>query len=343
MPYRNIGQFQNSTLPTATIMNMIRDNLRYLKGLDGAGTIEDDLTVQGLFSADSMRFPRMTTTQRDALTQQDGLGIYNTSVDEFQMRVGGSWENMTAVAPVNEGYTTSNLSDQGQLAGSIRPSGLAWDAANLLILSGDIYSLARDNDGGFTPANASLLGDPGNFSAAAMTWDDIQLVIVTSTAALITVPRNAGVFDFTSATNHGNFGIGVPAALVWDDTQLVLGDQQNPDSIHRLPRNADGTYTPANVTDEQAITGITNIGGLAWDGLRLLMLDSSPDKLFSVARDNDGGYTGSGATDEGNLAFANSAEIGAGMTWDGGKLVIGTGHATIQSRRRLYTLPPDYA
>ena len=35
--------------------------------------------------------PRMTTTQRDAITWQDGAIIYNTSTSKFQGRAGGAW------------------------------------------------------------------------------------------------------------------------------------------------------------------------------------------------------------------------------------------------------------
>jgi len=37
--------------------------------------------------------PRMTTTQRNALTPVNGMIIYNTSMGVFQFRQGGDWES----------------------------------------------------------------------------------------------------------------------------------------------------------------------------------------------------------------------------------------------------------
>jgi len=39
-------------------------------------------------------FPRMTTTQRDALTAVNGMVIYNSSLDKLQVRAGGSWVSL---------------------------------------------------------------------------------------------------------------------------------------------------------------------------------------------------------------------------------------------------------
>lgn len=39
----------------------------------------------------ALTIPRLTTTQRDALTPVNGMQIYNTSTDKFQGRAGGAW------------------------------------------------------------------------------------------------------------------------------------------------------------------------------------------------------------------------------------------------------------
>lgn len=39
-------------------------------------------------------FPRMTTTQRDALTAINGMVIYNTTTDKLQVRAAGAWADL---------------------------------------------------------------------------------------------------------------------------------------------------------------------------------------------------------------------------------------------------------
>ena len=335
MPFHNIAQFVGTTLPTAALMNQIRDNLRYLKGLDGEVTVEDALAVQGLFSADSMRFPRLSTTQRNALTQQNGLAIYNTSDDEFQMRVDGTWENMTAAAPVNEGYTPANAALQGTLPSGVTAECVAWDGQQLVIGSqatDRLYTLARNADGSYTPANAANQGL--FFNPVGLTWDGGQMVIIQSNRDLFTLARNAdGSYTPTDGVAQGRIGLGGATALAWDGQGLVLGD--NPNSIWRLPLDIDGGYTPSNLTDEQTVSGATGIKGLAWDTVRLVIAEGARELLL-LNRDNDGGYTGANASSEGSLPTAYNNH--GGMTWDGQQLVF-----VSRTDRELRTLAPDFA
>ncbi|MDP1615163.1 MAG: hypothetical protein Q8L68_05140, partial [Methylococcales bacterium] len=59
-----------------------RDNLRYLKGLDGAVTLSDALILPdgaGFY----LHVPLLTTVQRDALTPTEGMVICNTTTTQF--------------------------------------------------------------------------------------------------------------------------------------------------------------------------------------------------------------------------------------------------------------------
>ena len=347
MPYHNISQFLSSTLPTTTIMNRLRDNLRYFKGVDGAQTIEDALTVQGPFSADSMRFPRLSTSQRNALTQQDGLAIYNTGTDQFQVRVGGSWENMTAAAPVNEGYTPTNVANQGTLpSGLDNATGIAWDEMQLVITQEEplskIWTLSRNADGGYTPANASeetagfYIRNIQDREPGGVTWDGQQLVSVFRGGWIGTMPRDAnGRYTANDVTSHGTLSVGGrPGGITWDDTQLVIVGGNH---LYRLARNADGTYTPANDSAEGDFpSGLSLAQGLAWDQLQLVVVDDTGDEMYTLRRDGDGGYTPANAALEG--VFPSTLGTPRGVTWDGMQTVI-----LDPATRRLYTLPPDYA
>jgi hypothetical protein len=47
----------------------------------------------GAYAA-SFTLPRLTTTQRDALTAVNGMIVYNSSTDKFQGYENGSWANL---------------------------------------------------------------------------------------------------------------------------------------------------------------------------------------------------------------------------------------------------------
>ena len=56
--------------------------------VDSGATLEVDGTTGGIL------FPRLTTTQRDALTPTNGLVIYNSTTDKLQVRAGGAWVDL---------------------------------------------------------------------------------------------------------------------------------------------------------------------------------------------------------------------------------------------------------
>lgn len=68
----------------------VKDNLRYLKGLDGATTLSDALILPdgaGYY----IHLPGLTTTQRDALTATAGMIIYNTTTTTVDVYENGVW------------------------------------------------------------------------------------------------------------------------------------------------------------------------------------------------------------------------------------------------------------
>lgn len=56
--------------------------------VDAGATLEVDGTTGGIL------FPRLTTTERDALTAVNGLMIYNTTTNKFQGYAGGAWVDL---------------------------------------------------------------------------------------------------------------------------------------------------------------------------------------------------------------------------------------------------------
>lgn len=127
----------NSTAPGWQLDVFGSANVRgtlFASGQTGIGTAAPDasakLEVNSTNSA--LLFPRMTTTQRNAIgSPTDGLIFYNTTVPEFQQRVNGAW------LPVgNSGISTNGALPYLFLRGNF-DGGTTWD--NTLI-----YSNAND-------------------------------------------------------------------------------------------------------------------------------------------------------------------------------------------------------
>lgn len=75
-----------------TIMNAhVRDNLRYLKGLDGVPTIESGLIIDNTDGDEYFLLPSLTTTERNALTPVNGMVIYNETTTALNAYQNSSW------------------------------------------------------------------------------------------------------------------------------------------------------------------------------------------------------------------------------------------------------------
>jgi len=88
--YSIIATNSGGDLPTAALA--VRDD-----GLVGIGTNSPNASAKLEVSSTTggILFPRMTTTQRDAIaTPADGLVIYNTTTSKFQGRAGGAWVDL---------------------------------------------------------------------------------------------------------------------------------------------------------------------------------------------------------------------------------------------------------
>ena len=81
----------NSGATTQTAALAVRDDSRVgirTNSIDTGAALEVDGTTGGIL------FPRLTTTERDALTPTNGLVIYNSTTDKLQVYAGGAWVDL---------------------------------------------------------------------------------------------------------------------------------------------------------------------------------------------------------------------------------------------------------
>ena len=81
----------NSGASTTTAALAVRDDSRVgirTNSIDPGAALEVDGTTGGIL------FPRLTTTERDALTLTNGLVIYNSTTNKLQVYAGGAWVDL---------------------------------------------------------------------------------------------------------------------------------------------------------------------------------------------------------------------------------------------------------
>lgn len=81
----------NSGASTSTAALAVRDDSKVgirTNSIDAGAALEVDGTTGGIL------FPRLTTTERDALTATNGLVIYNSTTNKLQVYAGGAWVDL---------------------------------------------------------------------------------------------------------------------------------------------------------------------------------------------------------------------------------------------------------
>ena len=230
-------------------------------------------------------------------------------------------------------YTPGDAVDQGSFPGNLpnrlsSGQGITWDGQQAVIVDGSpdaLFTLARNNDGTYTPANAVRQGNlpAGIVKSGGVTWDGQQLVFVDRTGSgLWTLARNNdGTFTPANAVDQGSFPspFTLPRGVTWDGQQLVIFRSTQ---LWTLARNNDGTYTPSDIFNQGSTSSDLNAaGGVTWDGFQLLVFDS-PGELFTLARNMDGSYAPASATLLGSGPSALVAGTARGLGWDGQQLLI---------------------
>ena len=150
---------------TAALMNThIRDNERYLKGLDGAITLSDALILPdgaGYY----LHISILTTVQRDALTPTAGMIIYNSTTTQFNKYENGAWR-------ADLGFN----SDHGGFGGLGDDDHTQYVLESLLTTQGDLpYATAASTWTRLAKGTADQFLRM-NAGATAPEWDTISIL-----------------------------------------------------------------------------------------------------------------------------------------------------------------------
>ncbi len=117
----------------ANLDALVRDNLRYLHGDDGATTLANALILPdgaGYY----LHIPSLTTTQRDALTPTAGMLVYNSTTTQFNKYENGAWRS-------DLGFN----SHHGDLSGLTDDDHTIYQKESLLTTAGDIPYATADS------------------------------------------------------------------------------------------------------------------------------------------------------------------------------------------------------
>jgi len=105
----------------------IKDNLRYLKGLDGVITLSDSLILPD-GAGKYLHIPILTTIQRDALTPTAGMIVYNSTTTQFNKYENAAWR-------ADLGFNSAHTNLSGLTSGDDHTQ---YQKESLLTTAGDI-------------------------------------------------------------------------------------------------------------------------------------------------------------------------------------------------------------
>ena len=163
-------------------------------------------------------------------------------------------EVWTLARNTNGSYTPANAVNRGDLptgpTGLTNPTAATWDGHQLVIIDlagSEVWTLARNTDFSYTPANAVDQGGGRGFLPPAL---------------------------------------GFATGAAWDGHQLVIIDTSG-NEVWTLARNTDFSYTPANAVNRGSLaTGLSDPTGATWGGHQLVIIDAAGDEVWTLAPDN---------------------------------------------------------
>lgn len=203
-------------------------------------SINLDATTRVEVADTSLRLGNLTTTQRDALTAADGDMVYNTTTNQFNIRVNGAWTTLATV----EGLVDS------------APATL--DTLNEL-------AAALGDDPNFATTMTNNLAGKLSLSGGTMSGDingnGNKVLFANVYSNLVDLPNATtyhGMFAHVHATGKGYFahaGAWVPLANDTDKLNLSGGTMTGTLTLSGAPSSANHAATKAYVDSAVAGSG----------------------------------------------------------------------------------------
>ncbi len=214
-------------------------NTEYFGGAPAGVLVSTGMTITTTTGA--LTLPRMTTTQRDALTPINGMEIYNSTTDKFQSYENGAWVDVIG----GGGGANTTLSNLGTTAIN----------TNLLPASAG-------------SADVGAVGLNWNAVVASFITNPSGNTVLDTASGLIENPAGKTVIDINNGQiNDGNTGLpvmyftgqhalafpsGNNAVAFNSSINLVTEDQNGPSSY-------DITSKTGNTTTDQSNTGLISL------------------------------------------------------------------------------------
>ncbi len=318
-------------------------------GLVGIGTASPaasallDLTS----TTGALLLPRMTTTQRDALTAVNGMQVYNSTTGKVNIYEGGAWVvNTTGTALTNPMTTTGDIIYSSD--GSGTPARLGIGASTTVLHGGTIpsysaVSLPNDTTGVLTLAKG---GSEKNLSAVngGVVWTDADSMEISAAGSSGQYLKSNGAaapsfsaIDISTASVTGvlplaNGGTSknataVNGGLVWSDADSMEITAAGTASQWVLSGGA-GSPTMSNTT-----TTAKFIDGSA-DAVQLRVQGNSTQtsNILTVEKSDNTGYLqvgGTGAVEIGPASTALTHTINVAPSSN--KIVFGPGASSTKA------------
>jgi len=164
----------------------VKDNLRYLKGLDGAVTLSDALILPD-GAGKYIHIPILTTVERDALTPTAGMLIYNSTTTQFNKYENTAWR-------ADLGFN----SHHGDLSGLTDDDHTIYQKESLLTTAGDIAYATADSTWARLPIGTASQFLRVNGAATAPEWTSgamPQYGIIVWTGTIANIPAGFVICD----------------------------------------------------------------------------------------------------------------------------------------------------
>jgi len=200
----------------------IKDNLRYLKGLDGVVTTQAGLIISNVLGTEYLTIPSLTATQRDALTPTAGMLIYNSSTTKFNKYENGAWRadlayngdiSLLQIASQAQG----DILHRGASTWERLPKGTTLQHLRMNVGATDVEWAATDatkqfhvpcftGNGGALSAGYGAYYLNSAVDYASMTFRIPNDFVSLTTIKIIIMPITTGTFDWTASTTFGANG-----------------------------------------------------------------------------------------------------------------------------------------